>query len=206
MRRCPNRTPLCHSHWCLAPRLLTRPPILPLQSHPKVPPGRSPRPTMPPFPVQRNASVTQSAMLKPYPTTTEPSAETPFARLPGLDWLCNQPNPTTPPAAVQRYASQPCAKTPVPTTTDPSAETLQTSLPSNASTPKATIPPSAVQRNPSQHHCCNARTHHNQPIRRDITRIALEQLHREGHRGRPSRPPSSNEKPRGHWQKRRNLR
>ncbi len=41
------------------------------------PPGRSPRPTMPPAEVQRNASKKEGAAGAPKLTTTEPSAETP---------------------------------------------------------------------------------------------------------------------------------
>src|SRR5882762_365374 len=45
----------------------------------KLPPGRSPSPTMPVVCVQRNASVPEAET--PSPTTTSPSAETPVAAL-----------------------------------------------------------------------------------------------------------------------------
>ena len=78
----------------------------------RLPPARSPSPTMPPSEVQRNA-------VEPLlPTTTEPSLETSLA-LPG-------PSPSMPPLEVQRTAWEeenwPAAMTPLPTTTEPSPE------------------------------------------------------------------------------------
>src|SRR4029450_9711606 len=60
-------------------------PLMPKPRLSKVPPGRSPRPTSPPEAVQRNASYTTTVngggLNEVYPTTVDPSAETPNARL-----------------------------------------------------------------------------------------------------------------------------
>src|SRR5262245_23440602 len=90
------------------------------------------------------------AALSLYPTTIDPSAETPRALLkefpPG-----NSPRPTIPPPLVQRKDSPPAAPVPWPTTVEPSAETpaapLRTAPPGRS--PRPTIPPPLVQRKAS---------------------------------------------------------
>src|SRR5262245_6098392 len=98
------------------------------------PPGRSPRPFMPPARVHRNASV--PFFDEDLPTTTVPSGLIPNGSLayspPG-----SSPRPTRPPPSVQTHASEPRSVVPVPAIVLPSALT-----PAAAPPPKETTLPS----------------------------------------------------------------
>ncbi len=84
-------------------------------------------------------------MVQLRPTTTDPSADALKAVL-EKSRLGRAPNPTMPPAAVQRKASMPLSAALSPTIANPSEETSYATLPnpSPGKSPNPTMPPVAV--------------------------------------------------------------
>ena len=81
--------------------------------------------TIAPGAAQRKAALPDAVC--PWPTTTSPLAETPYAVLSNVPPR-KSPRPTIPPARVHRKASEPTAESLRPTTADPSAEIARAEL------------------------------------------------------------------------------